>query len=101
MAFDLNLTEIGSHISGGKFVIGTSGTQFPNSAGFLHKIKIMQSSVVFVAGDASVNSGTGYILAGDPATSPSAKMDAPVNNLNKVYGIALTSTPATYISFNF
>lgn len=88
-------------VSGNVFVINTSGTQFPSSPGIRHLVKLLNSSVVFIAGDASVNSGTGYLLAGDPMTDLGAQIKVTVNNLNKLYGIAQTSSQATFLSFNF
>jgi hypothetical protein len=88
-------------VSGNVFVINTSGTQFPSSPGIHHLVKLLNSSVVFVAGDISVNSGTGYVLAGNPMTDVGAQMKVTVNNLNKLYGIAQTSSLATFLTFNF
>lgn len=89
-------------VSGNVFLIADTSEQFPNSAGVRHLVKLLISNVVFIAGAASVNSGTGYMLAGDPMTDVGAQMDVKVNNLNKLYGIALTSgAPIAFLSFNF
>ncbi len=88
-------------LTGNIFHVGSSGTQFPPSAGVLHKVRMMASGIIFLGGDASVNSGVGFMLAGDPTTNPLASVDIEVNNLNKVYGISLTSgAVVSYLSVN-
>jgi hypothetical protein len=89
-----------TRVSGGVFRVNTSGTQFPNTAGKKHVIKLMQSAVVWIGGASTVKSGLGYMLAGNPLVDGQAQAEFTVDNLNRLYGIGQTSAVATYLSFN-
>jgi hypothetical protein len=81
--------SLGTAVSGNVFSVGTSGTQFPAVAGRVFNLALMTSNVIYIAGAATVNSGTGYILAGDPNTSIQAYYKFEGTNLNLLYGKAM------------
>ena len=85
-------------VSANSFTVGTSSTQFPNVAGVRHIIGLLQSGIVYIAGVNTVTSGTGAIICGAPNDSR-ASMELNVNNLNIIYGVAITSSIMTHISF--
>lgn len=87
-------------ITGAVFAVNASATQFPNSAGVEHKVKLAVSGVIWIGGSA-VNSGAGYMVAGDPQNNIGAQVDLDVSNLNKIYGISMTSgTKVGYLTLN-
>ena len=89
-----------NRISGGTFYVGTSAGQFPNTSALQHIVRLLQSGIIYVAGTSGVvSSGVGLWVGGDPSYS-TATLDLKIGNLNLLYGIAVTSTPVTYISFN-
>ena len=89
-----------SRISGNIFRVGTSAGQFPNVSGDRHIIRLAQSGIIYIAGTSGVvSSGVGFWVGGSPSDN-SASLDLKIGNLNLLYGIAVTSTPMTFLSFS-
>ena len=84
--------SLGTTVSGNAFSVGTSGTQFPNVAGRKFDLALLISNVVYIAGASTVNSGTGYIIAGDAKTDMHAYYAFEGSNLNLLYGKAETTS---------
>jgi hypothetical protein len=89
-------TKVSSNI----FIVGTSGTQFPNVEGNKHIVSLLTSGAIYIGGASTVNSGLGFLIVGDPVSSPRATLELKQGNLNTIYGIGLTSTIITIISFS-
>jgi hypothetical protein len=88
-----------SNVSSNIIRVGTSGTQFPNIDADRHIIKAFQSGIVYVAGASTVNSGTGFMLAGGP-NDPGAMLQLGKGNLNVLYGIGAISSILVHISYS-
>jgi hypothetical protein len=87
-----------SSVSANMFAVGTSASQLPNVSGLRHILRLAQSGIVYLAPISTVTSGVGFIMAGDPS-GVGAEIDTNIGNLNFLYGVAVTSTPMTHISF--
>ena len=82
----LTTTRLGTKISGNYLGIEAAATQLPNVAGHSFVVKSLTgNSDIFLAG-AGVNSGAGLILNGGNSLS-----DLKIDNLNRMYGWAVTS----------
>jgi hypothetical protein len=93
--------------SAGIFLVGAVGvkTQFPASPGRKHRIQMMTSSVLWVAGVNTVASGVGFAMMGIPGTDIRTFMDVELSNLNLLYGnhqgAAASGGQVSFISFNW
>jgi len=89
-----------SQISSNVFRVGTSAAQFPNVSGAYHIVRLAQSGIIYIAGTSgAVSSGVGFWVGGSPSDT-SASLDLNIGNLNLIWGIAVTSSIVTHISFS-
>ena len=94
--------QVATKISARTILVGTSGAVFPTVAGYAFDLKLVTSNVIWIGGVATVNSGVGYPIAGDPLTNIGAQYRFEGANLNLLYGKAQTvSGIISFVAYNW